>query len=118
MLGLTILIGFAFLGELMSIYLNLPLPGNVIGLILFIVSLFSGIIKLDWVETISSVIVKHLALFFIPVVVAIISLFPLLRENLLVIIISLTVSTILVLLATGITVKLAISSKLSKKGEN
>ena len=116
MLGLTILIGFAFLGEFLSIFLNLPLPGNVVGLIIFIGSLFLGIIKLDWVESASSVIVRHLAFFFIPIVVAIITVVPTLLENIFIIIVGVTLSTMAVLLTAGWTVKAVIAGKFSREG--
>jgi holin-like protein len=60
---------------LLSIYLganyivdliNLPIPGSVLGMILLFVSLSMGIIKLNYIEKAAEFLIKHLALFFVP----------------------------------------------------
>lgn len=48
---------------------HLPVPGNVIGMVLLFVLLITGVVKLSWVENASSFLIKHLAFFFIPIAV-------------------------------------------------
>jgi holin-like protein len=48
---------------------HLPMPGNVIGMILLFVLLITGVVKLSWIEEASSLLIKHLAFFFIPIAV-------------------------------------------------
>ena len=48
---------------------HLPLPGSVIGMIMLFVLLITGVIKLSWIEDASSLLIKHLAFFFIPIAV-------------------------------------------------
>ena len=48
---------------------HLPLPGNVIGMVLLFGLLITGVVKLSWIEDASSLLIKHLAFFFIPIAV-------------------------------------------------
>ncbi|WP_276355830.1 CidA/LrgA family protein [Cohnella caldifontis] len=101
MLGLAILLAFHFLGLLIQTGLSLPLPANVIGLILFTACLFLKIVKLEWVEAPARFLLRHMLLFFVPFVVGTMAYFPLIRESALSIVIGLVFSTLVSLLVTG-----------------
>jgi holin-like protein len=101
MLGFGILVGFQLLGIMLQSILNLPLPSNVIGLLLFILALFLRIIRLSWVEASASILLKHMMLFFAPFIVGSMVIFPLFRSELITIIVGLFISTFAVLLVTG-----------------
>lgn len=101
MLGFAILLGFNLLGVFIQMLLDVALPGNVIGLILFIAALFLRIIKLEWVEESAQFLMKHMMLFFAPLIVGVILFFPLLGEQWPSIVISLIVSTCVVLIVSG-----------------
>lgn len=105
MLGIGILLGFHLLGLVLQQLLSIPLPANVLGLILFVISLFAGWIKLEWVEAPASFLLRHMMLFFIPIIVASQLFFPLMREQWLTIGVSWLVSTLVALLVTGWTTK-------------
>ncbi|MDF2791611.1 MAG: rane protein, partial [Neobacillus sp.] len=45
---------------------NLPIPGNVLGMILLFLSLTMRIVKLNYIEKAAEYLIRHLALFFIP----------------------------------------------------
>lgn len=110
MLGLAILLGFHLVGLWFQLYLHIPLPGNVIGLILFTISLFTGLIKLEWVETTASWFTGHMMLFFLPFVVGTMAFFPLIGANWLSIGLGVVGSSIATLLITGF-----FTSKLQRK---
>jgi holin-like protein len=57
------------LGYFLVKHLHLPVPGNVVGMVLLFILLLTGVVKLDWVEHASSLLIKHLAFFFIPIAV-------------------------------------------------
>jgi holin-like protein len=48
---------------------HLPIPGNVIGLIVLFLALMTGVVKLSWFDTGGGILTKHLAFFFIPITV-------------------------------------------------
>jgi holin-like protein len=107
MLGFAILLGFNLIGVWLQMSLHIPLPGNVIGLILFTGALFAKLIKLEWVETTASWLTGHMI--FTPFVVGTMVFFPLIGSNWLSIGIGLAGSSMAVLLVTGF-----ITSKLQR----
>lgn len=60
---------------------NLPLPGNVLGMVILFVLLMTGVVSLKWVEEASSFLIKHLAFFFIPIAVGLMNFGPLFLQN-------------------------------------
>lgn len=111
MLGFVILLGFNALGVLVQTILLLPLPGNVIGLLLFILALSMKWIRLEWVESASQLLVKHMMLFFAPLIVGVISVAHLIGSEWLSVSIGILLSTLLTLIITG-----AASQILMQKG--
>lgn len=103
MLGFAILLGFHLVGTGLHALLHLPLPGNVIGLILFLISLGFGWVKLEWVEQSAQFLLDHMLLFFIPYVVGVIAFLPVLESHGWSIAAGIVGSTLLVLWVTGFT---------------
>ena len=100
MRGLAILLGFSLLGSLLAAA-RVPLPGNVIGLILFTACLFLGIVRLEWVEESAHFLLRHMLLFFAPAVIKAIPLFKQFQGDWTAIAGSLLGSLLVVLLVTG-----------------
>lgn len=105
MRGIGILLGFHFLGMILQKLLSLPLPANVLGLLLFVAALFLGWIRLEWVEAPANFLLRHMMLFFIPIIVGSQVFFPLMREQWVTIGVSWLVSTLIALYVTGWTTK-------------
>lgn len=90
--------------------LNLPLPGNVLGMVILFVLLMTGVVSLKWVEEASSFLIKHLAFFFIPIAVGLMNFGPLFLQN--------GISLLLVIAgsaAIGIYITGAVSQTLAEK---
>ena len=102
-----------FIGELISKIFNIPIPGNIIAMILLFVSLCTGIIKVEKVDDISTFFLDHLAFFFIPAGVGLISI----KSSAIQIIIICIITTIIVMAVTGIIVQFT-SNMLAKKKED
>lgn len=101
MLGLAILLAFQGLGLLIHQYGGVPLPGNVIGLMLLAAALFSGLVKLEWIERTASLLLRHMLLFFAPTIVGTIAFARLLGQEWLPLVAALVLSTAAVMLVTG-----------------
>ncbi|SFB06757.1 holin-like protein [Cohnella sp. OV330] len=110
MTGFAILLGFNLLGLVVQRALHMPIPGNVIGLILFTAALFLRLVKLEWVERSAELLTRHMMLFFVPYIVGTIAFLPLLRENGLAIAVSLVGSTLIVMLVAG-----SVAAKVGRK---
>jgi holin-like protein len=108
MLGIAILFGFNLVGLVVKDLIHLPLPANVIGLILFTVSLYARLIKLEWVEASAQFLTKNMMLFFIPFLVGTMTFFPYIGAHFFSMVVSLFASTFIVLAVTGwITMRLS-----------
>lgn len=108
MRGTAILLGFNLIGLALSRWGHVPLPAGVIGLILFAACLFAKVIKLAWVEESAHFLLKHMLLFFAPVVVGSIVFTPLLRREWAAVTAGLVGSYLVVLLVTGWVAKLMV----------
>lgn len=107
MRGLAILLAFQFIGIVLHEWLAAPLPANVIGLLLFTLSLFAGWVKLEWVEGAAQFLLKHMLLFFLPFVVGSYTLLRALGSlELAKTLAALAIGTFAVLALAGYTVKL------------
>ena len=103
-----------FIGELLAKTLNIPIPGNIIAMILLFLSLCTGIIKVEKVDTISNFFLDHLAFFFIPAGVGLMNSFDSIKSSAIQIVIICIVTTIIVMAVTGIVVQFT-SNMLSKR---
>lgn len=88
------------LGYILVGWLHLPVPGNMMGMLLLFILLATGIIRLEWIERASSFLIRHLAFFFIPVAVGLMEFGPLFLKNGPAIIGTVVVSTIVGFLVT------------------
>jgi holin-like protein len=101
LVGFAILTGFFLLGNFLH-GLGFPIPGGVLGLILFFLALSFGVIKLKWVERTAGIMVSHMVLLFVPLGVALIEMGPVLKRQALAISVSLVVSWAAVVVTTGL----------------
>lgn len=100
-IGFAVLTGFFLLGAFLH-GLGLPIPGGVLGLILFYLALASGLVKLKWVERAAGLMLRHMVLLFVPLTVGLMEMGPVLSRHALAITASLLVSLAAVLLTTGL----------------
>ncbi len=92
--------------------LNLPIPGNVLGMVMLFGLLMTGVVSLKWVEEASSFLIKHLAFFFIPIAVGLMNFGPLFMQNGFFLIIVIVGSAAIGIYVTGI-----VSQVLAEKKE-
>jgi holin-like protein len=103
---LAIILVICFTGEALNRLLNIPIPGNVIGMIILLISLLTGFIKVEAIEDVTEFLLKHLAFFFVPAGVGVISSMDILAKNFLPMLTVILLSSIVVIVVTGITVQI------------
>lgn len=118
MIGIAWLCLFWLIGTFCSEILHIPLPGNVIGMILLWMSLHFGWVKLSWVEQTSQFLLTHMMLFFAPYVVGVIAFYPLLADHWLIVGLLTLVGTLSVIAATGLSANWLSTSRMLGKGIN
>lgn len=105
MIGAVIFTLFYSVGMWIKQWLNIPLPANIIGLLLLVAALFAKVIKLSWIEDCGRIALKHMGLFFIPSIVGTLAFAKLMAPQWLPILTSIVAGTWLVMLVTGLVTK-------------
>ncbi len=98
----TIILLHLAVGELIAHFLKLPIPGNIIGMLLLFLSLLKGFVRPENIQPAVDFLTKNMSLFFVPAGVGLILYGTLLKELWLVIVISSIISTLLVLAVVAI----------------
>ena len=95
--SLVILYIILLLGNLISHYIPLGIPGSIWGLLLLFLGLTTRIIRLEWVYLGSSLLIRYMAVLFVPVSVGIIKYYDLLVSQWKILLIPNILSTFLTL---------------------
>ncbi|WP_417697581.1 CidA/LrgA family protein [Psychromonas sp.] len=99
--GLSIIFLFLAIAKLIIHYFNSTFPASILGMLMLFLALSLGVIKLTWIEFTGNLVLKYLALLFIPVGVGLINYFELITAHWLVIIFSLFFTTLVTLFMVG-----------------
>lgn len=102
----AIILFICFIGELAHKIFHLPVPGNVIGMLILLIALCTKTIKLSDIEEASNFMLNHLAFFFVPAGVGLITCLDILKQNFISLFSIILISTIIVMASTGLTVQL------------
>lgn len=102
---LLIILLIYFVGEILAKIIPMAIPGNILGLILLLILLCTNVVKLESIETVSKFFLDHLAFFFIPASVGLMTSFDILKGSALKILLICIISTIIVMLSTGYVVQ-------------
>ncbi|WMW23063.1 CidA/LrgA family protein [Methanolobus mangrovi] len=109
----AIILAICIIGDLLHDYLHLPIPGNVLGMLVLLIFLLTGIIKLPMIEDISNFLLKHLSFFFIPAAVGLITCFTILEGKWTALVVISVVSTFIIAVVTGMTVQILMKRRQS-----
>jgi holin-like protein len=103
---LAIILVICYIGEALNRFFNIPVPGNVIGMVILLMALLSGVIKLEYIEDVTEFLLKHLAFFFVPAGVGILSSMDIIKANFFPMLAVILLSGIVIIVVTGITVQI------------
>ena len=98
---LAIIIGCLAMGELVVWLTAVPVPSSILGMLLLTALLQMKVVKLEWVESLSSFLVSNMGFFFVPPGVALMLYLDIIKAEFWPITISVVASTVLVLVLTG-----------------
>ena len=99
--GLTLLLLFQLCGEFISRILDLPIPGNVLGMGLLLLGLMTGLVDVKWFEEAAELLLSNMALFFVPAGVGVMVYGELIAAEWLPISVATILSTFVVMAVTG-----------------
>lgn len=104
-----------FIGEFISSTFNLPIPGNIIGMILLLVLLMTNIVKVEKIETVSNFLLDHLAFFFLPAGVGLLTAVSILKADGVQLVVIAIISTLIVMSSTVVAVETLIKKSEKNK---
>lgn len=113
--GIIILI--SFIGELMNIFIPLPIPASIWGLVIMFLCLKLHIIKPENVRETAKLLIEIMPIMFIPAAVGLVESWGSVQSNLLAYIIITLLSTIIVIAVSGIVTQLIIRLERRKNHE-
>ena len=110
---LGIILGIWAVGELISSLLSniITMPGTIIGMIILFLLLQFKIMKEETIKDVADLLLGNMAIFFVPAGVSLINSLGLITENMLVLLLSGTVATIIIMIVTGKIVEIMINKK-------
>ena len=118
MYGIFLILLFYLLGCFVAALIGNFVPGSVIGMILLFCALSLKWVRPGHVKKVSTFLIDHMMLFFIPVGVGLITSYTLLSRYMLAIIVASLVSTVLVIAVVGLVEQKLESKKRSKKEDD
>lgn len=98
---LIIILILSEVGNIVTRFLPIPIPGSVIGLILLYIALETKLIKLNEIETVGNYLKNNMSIMFVPLTVGILNVFDILKLNWINLTIVMVISTLLTMIATG-----------------
>ena len=96
-----VIFGCLFIGQVVIALTYLPLPPSIIGLVVLFIALQTGVVQLATVEKLAKVLMDYLVLLVIPACISIMQYLDIIRDDLWVLIVAVSLSTVLVLISTA-----------------
>ncbi|PLS01541.1 CidA/LrgA family protein [Neobacillus cucumis] len=112
---LSILVIIYQVGNLTVEYLHMQIPGNVIGIVLLFLLLWSGLIKVEQIESTVGFLLKHLGFFFIPISVGLMTLGDIVITKGWILLVILLISAFIGIVAAGKTTQSVIEKNEKEK---
>ena len=97
----AVILTMTFLGEVLHLLLPLPVPASIYGMVLLLISLMTGIIKLEQVRETGTFLIEIMPIMFIPAGVGLLDSWRSLRPILIPVLVITVVSTIFVMGISG-----------------
>lgn len=112
--GLILLV--SFIGELMNMFIPLPVPASIWGLVIMYLCLHFKVIKLDDVHDTAKLMIEIMPVMFVPAAVGLIESWGDIKSNILVYFVITLISTVAVMAVSGCVTQLVIRTERKKKG--
>ncbi len=98
---LVLLCVVSWLGNQAAVVSGLPIPGNVVGMVLLFCLLCLGVIRLEYIQEAADFLLKHMLFFFIPLAVGLMNWGQLFYDHALVLAAAVVVGSIVPLWLVG-----------------
>lgn len=112
----TIIFSIYSIADILSKTLKLPIPGNVIGMILLFILLMLGIVKENHIDEASDILIANMSMLFIPGTLAIMDEYKYVKDEIIPFVIICVFMIVVIMAATGLSAQIfeKLLSKLRK----
>lgn len=97
----AIILAVSFAGELLRLWIPLPVPASIYGLVLLLLGLRSGLIRIEHVKETGAFLIEIMPLMFIPAAVGLLDSWQVIRLELAPIAVITIATTVIVMAVTG-----------------
>lgn len=97
----SIILGVSCLGELLRLFIPLPIPSTIYGLLLMLTFLKIGLIRLEWVKGVGDFLIEIMPLLFVPATVGIMATWGQLEAIMIPVLVIVVVSTFVIMIVSG-----------------
>lgn len=117
MFQIGLVFGICLIGQIISVFLPIAIPGSVISMILLFLLLFFKVLKIDHIRQKADFLLKNMSFFFIPAGIGIIANFTAIKDSILPLLAVVAITTIMTFGATAFTVQgvIALQTKFEKR---
>lgn len=109
-----IILGIYLVGEFLSTSFHLPIPGNILGMIILFILLCTKVVKVDNISNVTNFLLDHLAFFFIPAGVGLMASIGIIKSTWWQLLLVCLSTTIIIIGVTGIIVQVISNGKKEK----
>ena len=102
---LSLILGILFFADLIQKFGNLPIPATVLGMIILLLCLMTGLVKLDHIENVSNFFMDHLTFLFVPSCVGVMVSWGLIRDKWGQILVLVFITTVVSLVVIGLSLE-------------
>ena len=101
LLQLALILAVCFIGDFLPRVCGIPLPGNILTMLILFFLLCTKIVKVEQIAEMSAFFLKRLPFFFLPPAIGILGVYDVLKGNILVLLLLSIIATILTMAITG-----------------
>lgn len=114
----ALIVLMTFLGECMNFLIPLPVPASIYGMVLLFLCLQTGVIKLAQIEETADVLLTVMPIFFISPTVSLMTSIGVIKDSLLGVLVICVVSTVVVMVVTGLVSQAIIRHEQKEEAES
>ena len=96
-----IILGITFIGEILKMFLPLPIPASIYGMVIMLAGLMTGIIKYESVKETGKFLIEIMPLMFIPAATGLMTSWGIIRAKLFAYLAIAVITTVLVMVVSG-----------------
>ena len=105
MLQIGVVFGICLIGQTISVFLPIAVPGSVISMVLLFLLLFFKVLKVDHIRKKADFLLQNMAFFFIPAGVGILANLPAIKDYILPLLAVVVLTTFITFGASALTVQ-------------